>query len=233
MTQPDWVRLPDYAQTPLPAHAGHTDIVDFLLAGRAVPAWLRDDLCGRGAMRPARGAIGDVIALRGLFDGIHKPVSPDDFRDGLMELAGHFPLPGDINDAIAARERIYGRYLQGVETQIWQAVIALAHLRQDVFPVVRELRRLITDVVASRNWIERRLALIEQSFQYRRANPNEAVRKALLKLRHMSPGDRLQLFNKARMRRPELHHTDMREPGKWADLVTGDLGLTPHGEASW
>jgi len=41
----------------------------------------------------------------------------------------------------------------------------------------------------------------------------------------MSPGDRLQLFNKARMRRPELANTDMREPAKWADLVASDLGL--------
>ena len=71
-----------------------------------------------------------------------------------------------------------------------------------------------------------------QSFQSPAAARNDAVRKALHRLRRMSPGDRLQLFNKARMRRPELRNIDMREPDKWADLVTGDLGLTTGDSAS-
>lgn len=217
------VRLPHCAQTPPPAHGGHADIIDFLLTGQDVPQWLRDDLHGKGTMRPARGAIGAVLALREHFGKCHEPVSQKQFRDGLNELGRHFPLPD--NQHIKSRERIYWRYLQGVETPVWQATVSLAHIRQKTFPVVRDLRALIDDVVASRNWAERRLELVEHSFSMPANTPNAVMAKALVRLRQMSPGDRLQLFNKARMRRPELANTDMREPAKWADLVVSDLGV--------
>jgi len=217
------VRLPHYVQTPPPAHGGHAEIIDFLLSGQDVPQWLRDDLHGTGTVRPARGAIGAVLALRDHFDQCHEPVSQKQFHDGLCELGGHFPLPE--HQKISSRERIYWRYLQGVEKPVWQATVSLAHIRQKTFPVVRDLRSLIADVVASRNWAEHRLELVEQSFQKPAVAPNAVMAKALVRLRQMSPGDRLQLFNKARMRRPELANTDMREPAKWADLVASDLGL--------
>ncbi|WP_339780625.1 hypothetical protein [uncultured Thalassospira sp.] len=217
------VRLPHYAQTPPPAHSGHAEIIDFLLSGQDVPQWLRHDLHGKGNTRPARGAIGAVLALRDHFNKCHQPVSQDLFHEGLCELGGHFPLPA--NQHIKSRERIYWRYLQGVEKPVWQATVSLAHIRQKTFPVVRDLRSLIAAVVASRNWAERRLEQIEQSFQKPATAPNAGMAKALVRLRQMSPGDRLQLFNKARMRRPELANTDMREPAKWADLVAADLGV--------
>ena len=127
---------------------------------------------------------------------------------------------------IDAKVKIYWRYLQGVERQVWRAAVSTAHLNMDHFPVVREFKALIEQVVASRNWLERRLEVVEQSFQRPTGPANDAVRKALMRLRRMSPGDRLQMFNKARMRRPELRNIDMREPDKWADLVTSDLGLS-------
>lgn len=98
--------------------------------------------------------------------------------------------------------------------------------------MVREFKALIEQVVISRDWLERRLEVVEQSFQNPINARNDAVRTALMRLRRMSPGDRLQLFNKARMRRPELRNIDMREPDKWADLVTGDLGLSPRESAT-
>lgn len=220
------VRLPDYLQTPLPVHAGHAEIVDFLLADADLPDWLRADLHGQGRYRPARGAIHSVLDLRERFHGVHAPVSIEEFRDDLDELARHLPGPDQTTIEIDAKVRIYWRYLQGVERQIWRATISGAHVALNHFPVVRELKSLIADVVSTRNWLERRLEVIEKSFQKPVHVPNDAVRKALLRLRQMSPGDRLQLFNKARMRRPELRNTDMREPDKWADLVTGDLGLS-------
>ncbi|WP_417814898.1 hypothetical protein [Thalassospira alkalitolerans] len=220
------VRLPDYLHTPLPVHTGHAEIVDFLLIDADIPEWLRADLHGQRQYRPARGAIRSVLDLRERFNGIHLPVSIEEFRNGLIELARHLPGPDQSPIDIDAKVRIYWRYLQGVERQIWRATISSAHVALDHFPVVRELKSLIASVVSTRNWLERRLEVIETSFQKPAYTPNDAVRKALLRLRHMSPGDRLQLFNKARMRRPELRNTDMREPDKWADLVTGDLGLS-------
>lgn len=223
MSETKQIRLPDYLQTPRPAYTGHREITEFLLSGVDVPVWLVRDLQGEGDYRPARGAIKSVIDLREHLDHADQPITFAEFRKGLAELARHFPLPD--KRGIAAREKIYWRYLQGVDRDIWQAVISLAHLRLKAFPVVRDLKSLIGDVAASRDWIERRLALVEESFQRPMPGSGTAVRKALLKLRRMSPGDRLQMFNKARMRRPELRNIDMREPAKWADLVTADLGL--------
>ena len=222
------VRLPDYLHTPVPAHKGHADIIDFLLSDCNLPEWLRSDLHGQGRYRPARGAIKAVLDARERFNGTHRPISFEEFRDGMTELARHLPGPDQSKIEINAKVRIYWRYLQGVERQIWRTAIFVAHIALDHFPVVRELRSLVENVVISRDWLERRLEVIEQSFQNPVRRRNEAVRKALLRLRRMSPGDRLQLFNKARMRRPELRNIDMREPDKWADLVTGDLGLSSH-----
>ena len=227
------VRLPDYLQTPLPAHKGHADAIDFLISDCDMPDWLRADLHGQGRYRPARGAIRAVLDLRERFNGVHRPVSFDEFSDGMTELARHLPGPDQTKIEIEAKVRIYWRYLQGVECQVWRTAISVAHIALDHFPVVREFKSLIENVVISRDWLERRLEVIEHSFQTPVHARNEAVRTALMRLRRMSPGDRLQLFNKARMRRPELRNIDMREPDKWADLVTGDLGLSPHQGAIW
>ena len=227
------VRLPDYLQTPLPAHKGHADAIDFLISDCDMPDWLRADLHGQGRYRPARGAIRAVLDLRERFNGVHRPVSFDEFSDGMTELARHLPGPDQTRIEIEAKVRIYWRYLQGVECQVWRTAISVAHIALDHFPVVREFKSLIENVVISRDWLERRLEVIEHSFQTPVHARNEAVRTALMRLRRMSPGDRLQLFNKARMRRPELRNIDMREPDKWADLVTGDLGLSPHQGAIW
>ncbi|MEQ8284400.1 hypothetical protein [Thalassospira sp.] len=227
------VRLPDYLQTPLPAHKGHADAIDFLISDCDMPDWLRADLHGQGRYRPARGAIRAVLDLRERFNGVHRPVSFDEFSDGMTELARHLPGPDQTKIEIEAKVRIYWRYLQGVECQVWRTAISVAHIALDHFPVVREFKSLIENVVISRDWLERRLEVIERSFQTPVNSRNEAVRTALMRLRRMSPGDRLQLFNKARMRRPELRNIDMREPDKWADLVTGDLGLSPHQGAIW
>ncbi len=227
------VRLPDYLQTPLPAHKGHADAIDFLISDCDMPDWLRADLHGQGRYRPARGAIRAVLDLRERFNGVHRPVSFDEFSDGMTELARHLPGPDQARIEIEAKVRIYWRYLQGVECQVWRTAISVAHIALDHFPVVREFKSLIENVVISRDWLERRLEVIEHSFQTPVHARNEAVRTALMRLRRMSPGDRLQLFNKARMRRPELRNIDMREPDKWADLVTGDLGLSPHQGAIW
>lgn len=227
------VRLPDYAQTPLPAHKGHADIIDFLISDCDTPDWLRADLHGQGRYRPARGAIGAVLEVRERFNGVHRPVSFDEFRDGLSDLSRHLPGPDQSRIEIDAKVRIYWRYLQGVERQIWRTAVSVAHVALDHFPVVRELKTLIEQVAMTRDWLERRLEVIEHSFQQPVRTRNDTVRKALMRLRRMSPGDRLQLFNKARMRRPELRNIDMREPDKWADLVTGDLGLSPHEGAIW
>ncbi|MCC9621331.1 hypothetical protein LPB41_06450 [Thalassospira sp. MA62] len=227
------VRLPDYLQTPLPAHKGHADIIDFLTSDCDVPDWLRADLHGLRGYRPARGAIGAVMQLRERFNGVHKPVEFDEFYQGLSELTRHLPGPDQTKIEIDAKVRIYWRYLQGVEQQVWRSAIAYAHLAMDHFPVVRELKSLIGDIARSRDWLEHRLEVIEHSFQKPSRPRSEAVHKALRRLHRMSPGDRLQLFNKARMRRPELRNIDMREPDKWADLVTSDLGLTPQESASW
>ncbi|HBV00197.1 hypothetical protein [Thalassospira lucentensis] len=223
--RPD-VRLPDYAQTPLPGHTGHTDIIDFLIADCDIPHWLRADLHGQGRYRPARGAIPAVLSVRERFNGQHLPVSFDELHRGLSELSRHLPGPDQTKVEIDAKVKIYWRYLQGVERQVWRAAVSTAHLNMDHFPVVREFKALIEQVVASRNWLEHRLEVVEQSFQRPTGPANDAVRKALMRLRRMSPGDRLQMFNKARMRRPELRNIDMREPDKWADLVTSDLGLS-------
>lgn len=222
------VRLPDYVQTPLPAYSGHADIIDFLITDCDIPNWLRADLHGQGQFRPARGAIPAVLKVRERFNGQHRPVRFDEFHHCLAELARHLPGPDQTPVEINAKVKIYWRYLQGVERQVWRAAVSVAHLKMDHFPVVREFKSLIEQVVRSRNWLERRLEVVEQSFQRPTGPANDAVRKALMRLRRMSPGDRLQLFNKARMRRPELRNIDMREPDKWADLVTGDLGLSPH-----
>ncbi|MEQ8389419.1 MAG: hypothetical protein RIG26_11245 [Thalassospira sp.] len=227
------VRLPDYLQTPLPAHKGHADAIDFLISDCDMPDWLRADLHGQGRYRPARGAIRAVLDLRERFNGVHRPVSFDEFSDGMTELARHLPGPDQTKIEIEAKVRIYWRYLQGVECQVWRTAISVAHIALDHFPVVREFKSLIENVVISRDWLERRLEVVERSFQTPVNSRNEAVRTALMRLRRMSPGDRLQLFNKARMRRPELRNIDMREPDKWADLVTGDLGLSPHQGAIW
>lgn len=227
------VRLPDYLQTPVPAHDRHADIVNFLLSDFDMPDWLRSDLCGTGRYRPARGAIRAVLDARERFNGIHRPVTFEEFHEGMAELAHHLPGPDQTKFEINAKVRIYWRYLQGVERQVWRTAISVAHLRLDHFPVVRDFKSLIEEVAISRDWLERRLEVVEKSFQSPAGGRNDAVRKALMRLRRMSPGDRLQLFNKARMRRPELRNIDMREPDKWADLVTGDLGLTPTERASW
>lgn len=227
------VRLPDYLQTPLPVHKGHAETIDFLISDCDIPDWLRADLHGQGRFRPARGAIRPVLDLRERFNGVHHPVGFDEFCDGMTELARHLPGPDQTKVEIEAKVRIYWRYLQGVERQVWRTAISVAHIALDHFPVVREFKSLIENVVISRDWLERRLEVIEQSFQTPVHARNEAVRTALMRLRRMSPGDRLQLFNKARMRRPELRNIDMREPDKWADLVTGDLGLSPHQGTIW
>lgn len=221
------VRLPDYVQTPLPAYGGHADIIDSLIADCDIPNWLRDDLQGHGKYRPARGAIPAVLKVREQFSGQHRPVGFDEFSDGLAEISRHLPGPDQTPVDIDAKVKIYWRYLQGVERQVWRAAVSVAHLQMDHFPVVREFKSLIEQVVTSRNWLERRLEVVEQSFQRPSGPANDAVHRALMRLRRMSPGDRLQLFNKAKMRRPELRSIDMREPDKWADLVTGDLGLSP------
>src|SRR5690606_25984192 len=101
------VRLPDYLQTPLPVHAGHAEIVDFLLFDADLPDWLRADLHGQGLYRPARGAIHSVLDLRERFNGIHTPVSIEEFRDGLSELARHLPGPDQTTVEIDAKVRIY------------------------------------------------------------------------------------------------------------------------------
>ena len=227
------VRLPDYLQTPIPAHGRHADIVNFLLSDFDMPEWLRADLHGDGRYRPARGAIRAVLDVREHFNGVHRPVTFDEFHAGMTELAHHLPGPDQTKFEINAKVKIYWRYLQGVERQVWRTAIAVAHLRMDHFPVVREFKTLIEQVAISRDWLEKRLELVEKSFQSPAAARNDAVRKALHRLRRMSPGDRLQLFNKARMRRPELRNIDMREPDKWADLVTSDLGLTTGQSANW
>lgn len=49
------VRLPDYLQTPMPAHDRHADIINFLLSDFDMPDWLRADLHGNGRYRPAVG----------------------------------------------------------------------------------------------------------------------------------------------------------------------------------
>ena len=220
------VRLPDYLQTPVPTHKGHTDIIDFLLADCDLPEWLWADIHGNGRYRPARGAIRAVLSARERFNCQHHPVSFDEFHDGMTELAHHLPGPDQTRFEIDAKVKIYWRYLQGVERQVWRTAISIAHVALDHFPVVREFKALIEEVVISRDWLERRLEVVEHSFQTPVTAQNEMVRAALMRLKRMSPGDRLQLFNKARMRRPELRNIDMREPDKWADLVTGDLGLS-------
>lgn len=226
------VRLPDYLQTPLPAHKRHAEIIDFLLSDCDMPDWLRTDLHGEGRYRPARGAIRAVLDVRERFNGVHRPVTFEEFHDGMTELAHHLPGPDQTKFEIDAKVRIYWRYLQGVERQVWRTAVSVAHLALDHFPVVREFKALIEQVAISRDWLERRLEVVEQSFQKPVNARNDAVRTALMRLRRMSPGDRLQLFNKARMRRPELRNIDMREPDKWADLVTGDLGLSPRESAT-
>jgi len=130
------VRLPDYLQTPIPAHGRHADIVNFLLSDFDMPEWLRADLHGDGRYRPARGAIRAVLDVREHFNGVHRPVTFDEFHAGMTELAHHLPGPDQTKFEINAKVKIYWRYLQGVERQVWRTAIAVAHLRMDHFPVV-------------------------------------------------------------------------------------------------